>query len=173
MTDAAFAKSLADARDELLYVARLRYNLTPMDAEDLVGQTTMRAWRYRRRYAVDYGCGMMPWLVNLLRWTALQQLRTKRRRLTYMTPADFGVDVDWIAELGAKDEIESRLCADETLVRILAELPECYREVLMLRAADESYENIAAMLDIPLGTVRSRLFRARERITEAMNGDGR
>ena len=169
MTDATFTKSLVGARDELLWIARSRYNLTPMDAEDLVAETIGDAWRYRTRY-VDYGTGMMTWLMNLLRWRALKRFRTIRRRLRYITVSDVAVDADWLAELGVRDETESRLCADETLNRALKALPSHQRDVLMLRAADHEYDEIATMLGLPLGTVKSRLFRARTRIAEVIDG---
>ena len=173
MTDATFAKTLADARDELLYIARERYGLYADDAEDLASYTIYRAWSYREQY-VERGDGPMQWLLNLLRWSALNYLRgERRRRQRYITASDMGIDIEWLAgpvETEEDDSEARRRRAQAVLPDMLAVLSGCQREVLMLRAADHQYDEIAAMLGVPLGTVKSRLFRARKRITEAMNG---
>lgn len=135
------------------------------DADDLLAETFLIAFRRRAAYRKLH-VNVRPWLfgiaTNVLRRHARQEKR--RYRALARVPADPG------AEAYATDDALGRLDAQSLrrdLAAALAALKRGDRDVLLLSAwAELSYNEIAAVLDIPVGTVRSRLNRAR-RVTRA------
>jgi RNA polymerase sigma-70 factor (ECF subfamily) len=125
------------------------------DAEDLVQDTFVRAWRGLDRF--DLTRPFAPWLMRIASNRALTEIATRKRRA--------GVELDesmaWDGP-GADEDLERREL-QRRVGRALHELPEDQRMILLLRVSDGmSYRDIAASLDIPIGTVMSRLSRARE-----------
>ncbi len=136
--------------------------------EDLAAETFATAFEKRRRFNPEFA-DARPWLfgiaLNLLR----RRLRGERRELRAF--ARTGVDSVRAAD-SAHDALDRSLAARE-LARALAGLGRKDREVLLLFFwADLSYEQIAEALDVPLGTVRSRLNRARARLRELLAASG-
>jgi RNA polymerase sigma-70 factor, ECF subfamily len=138
-------------------------------AEDLTSIVFLEAWRRRKEVRLKDGRAL-PWLLGV----AVNVLRNRRRserrhraaieRLPTQPSIDFADDAD-----GRLDD-ESRMC--ETL-RTIAKLPRREQEVLALCVwAGLSYEDAALALRLPVGTVRSRLSRARVRVRELMNESG-
>lgn len=133
------------------------------DAEDLVQETLIRAWK-----AIDRFDGAHPraWLLTILRNAHLNSLRRHRPDLTDDTtsldrarPA-FGAT----APPGPEQTVTDRTM-DEDLERALAGLDEKFRTVLLLIDVDQlTYTEVAEVLEIPVGTVMSRLSRARGRV---------
>ncbi len=126
-------------------------------ADDLAAETFTRAYAARERF-VDQGHGMRPWLyaiaTNLLR----DELRagTRRAALLERLPADAPAP-------------EPAGPPDPVLAAALHDLRREELEVLLLSAwADLSYDEIATALDLPVGTVRSRLHRARKHLRKAL-----
>jgi RNA polymerase sigma factor (sigma-70 family) len=138
-------------------------------AADLAAETFARAFASRRRYRPGVSSSARPWLlgiaVNLLR----HHHRTEARRLRAY--ARTGVD----PVLDATPDVERRVDAEAVgprLAEALAELRPAERDVLLLFAwADLSYAEIAEALGLEVGTVRSRLSRARNRVRELLAGD--
>jgi RNA polymerase sigma-70 factor (ECF subfamily) len=134
-------------------------------AEELAAETFLVAFDNRARFDPSQGAAR-PWLLgiatNLLRHHARREVRELR---AYARSA-----VDPV--LDAFDGIEERLDASgerRRLIEGLAELSTPERDALLLAAwADLSYAEIATALEVPVGTVRSRLSRARERITASL-----
>jgi RNA polymerase sigma factor (sigma-70 family) len=134
-------------------------------AEELAAETFLVAFDHRRRFDPSQG-GARPWLLgiatNLLRHHARREVRELR---AYARSATDPV-------LDAFDGIEERLDASgerRRLIEGLAELSGPERDALLLAAwADLSYAEIATALEVPVGTVRSRLSRARERIVASL-----
>lgn len=140
----------------------------PEDAEDLLQETFLRAYRYLHRF--DRSRPFGPWVMCIGANLARNHLR--RRRARPEVPLEEGGREDgertyegaWLADVRGAQELEHR----ELLARTreaLAHLPEDQRAVLEMRLLGEmSYKEIASALDVPIGTVMSRLSRARSRI---------
>ena len=161
------------ARFEAVVLSHLdaAYNLArwltgdEQDARDVVQDACLRAFR-----AFDgfYGSDGRPWLLTIVRHTCYTWLR-KNRPLTLMTPFEEEIhdappaapaDQDPGALLSANEDAER-------LQRAMAALPVEFREVILLRHQEGlSYKQIAAIADLPPGTVMSRLARARARLRE-------
>jgi RNA polymerase sigma-70 factor (ECF subfamily) len=142
-------------------VHRLAWSLTrsPSDADDLAQETFVRAWGAIGRF--ETGQPLYPWLARIVTNQAFSLFRHRRRRPeTSIEPLveagqQWGVDDD-PAEHSAKRERDAHLreCFDQLA-------PE-HQAVLALRSVqDLSYDEIAKVLDVPIGTVMSRLSRAR------------
>jgi RNA polymerase sigma factor (sigma-70 family) len=153
------------------YYPRLRRYLHrrvgPALAEDLAAQTFTEALRSRERYPGRAAAG--PWLYGIAHNLLRGHRRAEERQLrayarTGVDPAA-ELDVDALAERADAASLGPRLAA--TLARLRAK----DREVLLLFAWEGlGYAEIAAALDIPIGTVRSRLSRCRQRVRDELAG---
>jgi RNA polymerase sigma-70 factor (ECF subfamily) len=133
--------------------------LGPAKAEDLVAETFFQAFRQRQRYRIEWS-DARPWLYGIATNLISRERRAEVRQ--YRAFARTGVDAQLVQ---FSDEVESRVDAaslDRVLARVLAVLPTEQREALLLVAwAELSYVEAAQALGIPVGTVRSRISRAR------------
>ena len=134
------------------------------DAQDVVQEALVRAMRYMSGFR---GENARPWLLQIVRHSCFSWLKENRPTERRLLDDD---DDDALREVAAPaaDEPHSvaMLKADRLQVdRATAALPVAYREVLVLRELEGlSYKEIAAVARIPIGTVMSRLARARERL---------
>jgi RNA polymerase sigma-70 factor (ECF subfamily) len=130
----------------------------PSEAEDLVQETYVKALRGFGSFAA--GTNFRAWMYRILRNTFL----TSKTGLKEKVP----IDEEIAAEGTPETLFLSRLDA-EALRRAIESLPLIFREVLLLADMEEmSYRDIAETLGIPIGTVTSRLLRARRRVREAL-----
>jgi RNA polymerase sigma factor (sigma-70 family) len=131
-------------------------------ADDLVQDCLERAvGRWHQRREGD----PRPWLFTILHNLAVSQFRQSARRGTHVTIDETNED-----KFGQDALQEQKLMYQDVLDR-LARLPEDQRSVLLLVAVEDlSYADAAKVLDIPVGTVMSRLSRARERLQQEMEG---
>jgi RNA polymerase sigma-70 factor, ECF subfamily len=146
------------------YIAR---RLGRDTAEDLVAETFLTAFRQRGRYDRAHA-DARPWLYGI----ATRLIGRYRRDEVRFFRAIARTGVDPAAELIA-DEVTSRVAAQvasRELAAAIAALPPGYRDVLMLIASGLGYQETAAALGVPVGTVSSRLLRARRRM-RALIGD--
>ena len=136
------------------------------DAQDVTQEACLRAFRFFDGYQ---GGNMRAWFLTIVRNTCYTWLHQNR--------APGGSDEVFDEEIhstdesgGASPEIQALAGADkETLRRALEELPEVFREVLVLRELEGmSYKEIADVSSVSLGTVMSRLARARTRLRQAL-----
>jgi RNA polymerase sigma factor (sigma-70 family) len=135
-------------------------------ADDLVAATFLAAFRARGRYdqARD---SARPWLFGILTREIARRHRTEQARLRALARAWSEPPADGLADRVAADV--SAQAARGPLAAALARLPADQRGVLLLIAwADLSYDETAQALGIPLGTVRSRLSRARAKVRRAL-----
>jgi RNA polymerase sigma-70 factor (ECF subfamily) len=135
------------------------------DAQDVTQESFLRAFRYFDGYQ---GGNMRAWLLTIVRNTCYTWLHQNR-------PPESAVEFDEEIHseefsASADPELQVLASADKaTLQRALAELPEMFREVLVLREIEGmSYKEIADVASVSLGTVMSRLARARERLRQAL-----
>jgi RNA polymerase sigma-70 factor (ECF subfamily) len=130
----------------------------PHDAEDVVQDACIRALRYLGSLQ---GGDARPWFLTIVRHTFYDWLR--RNRPAEVVPEEDGM-LDNIADPAAPDPEQRAIRGAEmsALADAIAALPLQYREVLVLRELEDlSYKEIARVVDIPIGTVMSRLARAR------------
>jgi RNA polymerase sigma-70 factor (ECF subfamily) len=137
-------------------------------ADDVTGETFLCAFRRRRCYDLSRP-DASPWLFGI----AANLIGKHRRAEVRMLRALARSGADQVAESYA-DQVDARVsaaAAQRDLAQALAGLAAGDREVLLLIAwADLSYDEVAVALGIPLGTVRSRLHRARRKVREAFGG---
>jgi RNA polymerase sigma-70 factor, ECF subfamily len=127
----------------------------PDGAEDIVQETFLRAWKYFETF--DSATNCRAWLFRILRNTWISRWRKSRLELplTETEAETIAPYYDWEEEF-LKDE----LSAD--MKRALSDLPTDYRMAVLLADVEEfSYEEIARIMECPIGTVMSRLNRAR------------
>lgn len=135
-------------------------------AEDLVGETFLTAFERRHRFDSRYG-DARPWLFGIATNLISKHRRAEgaRYRALERTPRDMSAEGP--AERAAA--AASAAAARPALAKALAGLPARDRDVLLLIAwADLSYEETATALGVPVGTVRSRLNRARRKVRAAL-----
>jgi RNA polymerase sigma-70 factor (ECF subfamily) len=160
----AEALSFLDA----LYRTALRMTRSEADAEDLVQETYIRAFRFRQQFTP--GTNLKAWLFRILTNTFIN---TYRRRQTQPEFTELeGVDEfslykrmsDLKTSSGAGNPETEFLdgLVDSQVKDALGDLPEKFRQVVLLDVEGFSYKEIAEMLDIPIGTVMSRLHRGRK-----------
>ena len=135
-------------------------------ADDLVQDTMERAWR--RLASWRRGAAMRPWLFGIMHNLHVDRLRQPTLPTEPLDPLDPHGPHHRLADPGPEP---SAALAMRDLDAALGQLPPEQRSVLLLVALEEmSYEQVAATLDIPLGTVMSRLSRGRERLRLLMAG---
>lgn len=160
--DGAFEK-LVLAHQKQVYNLCLRMSGSPEDAYDLSQEAFIKAWRGLAQY--QFGAEFSTWLYRLTRNVCIDHLRRMRRQPS--VPLETEQDGELI-ELPLPDSApgpEERALEGEKQ-RVLAEalqaLPEEHREILILRVVNDlPYDRIAEILGLQLGTVKSRLARAR------------
>ncbi len=150
-----------------LYSAALRMTRNPADAEDVVQETFLKAYRAYNTFTA--GTNLKAWLYRILTNTYINKYRKQQRR-----PAE--VELGELQDLylykrlgehsGASQSAEADMLdgfVDEDIIESLESLPENFRLPVLLADVDGfSYKEIAEMLDIPIGTVMSRLHRGRK-----------
>ena len=139
-------------------------------ADDLAAEVFRIAFEQRRRFRPLHESAL-PWLYGIAANLMLKRWRGERRRLRALARLEADADHHLPGLEGAEERLDAR-SARANLLHALASLSRGDREVVLLIAWEEfSYEEVAAALEIPVGTVRSRLNRARRRLRELL-GDG-
>ncbi len=150
-----------------LYSAALRMTRNPADAEDVVQETFLKAYRAYDTFAA--GTNLKAWLYRILTNTYINKYRKQQRRPSETELGDLQ-DLYLYKRLGepsgaTQSAEEDMLDAfvDEGIIEALESLPENFRmPVLLADVEGFSYKEIAEMLEIPIGTVMSRLHRGRK-----------
>jgi RNA polymerase sigma-70 factor (ECF subfamily) len=156
-----------------LYAAALRMTRNPSDAEDLVQDTYLRAFRGFSGFTE--GTNLKAWLYRILTNSFINTYRKKQRQPQTVEGPD---DLDeWYlfdklggrnVELSAETEVLDKI-PDEAVKSALESLPENFRlPVLLADVEGFSYKEIAEIMDTPIGTVMSRLHRGRKALQRAL-----
>ncbi|WP_225320953.1 sigma-70 family RNA polymerase sigma factor [Streptomyces luteolifulvus] len=152
---------------EDVHLLRFANTLTLGDfhsAEDLVQEAFLRAWRHADRLVSTEGLAR-PWLFTVVRRLAIDALRARRARPVEVSPSALDTDVVF-------DPGEHSLTA-HVLKQAMAELAPFHREVLVYRYyLDQSVEDTAAALALPIGTVKSRTSHALNALRRALASQG-
>jgi RNA polymerase sigma-70 factor (ECF subfamily) len=165
---AAFeAEALASV--DSLYRTALRLTRMPADAEDLVQETYLKAFRAADSF--EPGTNLRAWLFTILHNTARNRVRDRARDAVTIDSDTVERAVD-APSSGTPDTPETLLLRETLAPELQAaidELPEAFRQAVWLRDVEEfSYAEIADMLDIPVGTVMSRISRGRRMLFERL-----
>lgn len=146
------------------YVAR---RLDLQAADDIAAETFAIAFRGRRRYDLAR-INARPWLYGIATNLVSRYRRDEQRKLRAMERADQAET----QPTGHEDQVAARVSAQKvsgSLARAIRALPAGQRDVLLLIVlSDLSYDEVAQALDIPFGTVSSRLNRARSKLRRAL-----
>src|SRR5213594_1062237 len=145
-----------------LYRVALRLTGNPAEADDLVQETMLKA--YRAWHQFEKGTNAKGWLLTILRHAFINEYRRRTRH-----PET--VDVDTIEPFAVFSEVQDEdpqgaffdKIVDDQVLQAIDQLPVVFRETLVLSDVEGmSYQEIASILQVPVGTVKSRLFRARQ-----------
>ncbi len=158
-----------------LYRTARRMTNSPQEAEDLVQETLLKAFRFANTY--HPGTNLRAWLFRILNTSAINRYR---RQATHPTPATLPEGEDFylynrIRDLSghevtqdAEEEVLSKYL-DEDVYKALNDLPPNFRMPIILADIEGlSYKEIAEALDIPIGTVMSRISRARRQLQRSL-----
>jgi RNA polymerase sigma-70 factor (ECF subfamily) len=163
------------AQLDSLYRTALRMTNNTQEAEDLVQETMLKAFRFAHTY--QPGTNLRAWLFRILNTSAINRYR-KQANHPIPTPLPEGEDFylyNRIRDLsgqeltqGADEEVLSQYL-DEDVYQALNNLPPNFRMAVILADIEElSYKEIADVLQIPIGTVMSRISRARRQLQQSL-----
>lgn len=166
-------EALVKAYEKRVYNIALKMLGNPEDAEDAAQEAFIKAYMSIGTFRGDSRFSV--WLYRLTNNCCIDLLRKRRDKMSLSVTGADGetVELDIPDERsGPEDEVikkELRLSVREGLEK----LPEEYRRILVLREIGaQSYAEIAEILDIDIGTVKSRIFRARKKLLELLRSDG-
>jgi RNA polymerase sigma-70 factor (ECF subfamily) len=175
MADRADFSDLAMEHMPSLYSAALRMTRNPADAEDLVQETYLKA--YRAFESFQAGTNLKAWLYRILTNTFINSYRSKKRR-PEQTELDDVEDLYLYRRLGGLEAAAAGRSAEEEVLdhftdtevkEALESLPDQFRMAVLLADVEGfSYKEIAEILDVPIGTVMSRLHRGRKALQRAL-----
>jgi len=149
-----------------VYRVAYAYTRNAADADDLAQETFVRAYQALERFRV--GEPLQPWLVRIATNLAFSLFRRRRRRPEASLEAHEEAGAQWALDDDPADHAE-RSDRERRVQAAFGRLSEEHQAVLALRAIrDLSYEEIAVSLKIPLGTVMSRLSRARAELKKKL-----
>ncbi len=174
---AEFAELAYPLLDQL-YATALAMTRHPLDAEDLVQDTYVRAWRYYHRF--EPGSSFRAWIMKILTNIFITEYNRKKR-LPSRVDFDIFLSTTHDSGSGADSEVGYQVdpfadredLFDDAVSQALNKLPEKYRTVLIMCDVNGmSYKEIACALDCPIGTVMSRLSRGRSMMARSLKGYG-
>ena len=141
------------------------------DANDLVQETYLKAYRFANSYVE--GTNAKAWLFKILKNAFINEYRKRVKQPTKVDYEDIvsyhdSEDVSYVGSLDMREDIFQGMIGDE-VTRAINSLPVDFRTVILLCDIEGfTYEEIAKIINIPIGTVRSRLHRARQMLKELL-----
>jgi RNA polymerase sigma-70 factor (ECF subfamily) len=166
--DATFEAEALTAIDSL-YRTALRLTRVPADAEDLVQETYLKAFRAAEQF--EPGTNLRAWLFTILHNTARNRMRDRAHDPVTVDSEVVDRAADAESSVGGQNPEASLIAGTlaPELQAALDGLPEVFRQAVWLRDVEEfSYGEIAGMLDVPIGTVMSRISRGRRMLFERL-----
>ena len=152
-----------------LFSTAMRMTRNRADAEDLVQESFMKAWRSFDSY--EQGTNLRAWLFRIMTNTYINRYNAKQRR-PEETELDEVEELFLYRRIGAFDQSKMTASAEDQMLELftddevkqaLEELPDSFRLPVLLSDVDGfSYKEISEILDVPIGTVMSRLHRGRK-----------
>jgi RNA polymerase sigma-70 factor, ECF subfamily len=143
-------------------------------AEDIVQETFLRAFRKRKEYRAI--ANFSTWLFTIAGNLAKSELRRRKRWRMFSIERDEETDtgMELPDESARPDKVAESSLADVQIQQAIASLPENYKQVILLRDVEGmSYQEISEIVDCPVGTVKSRVNRARLKLQQKLKSEGR
>lgn len=153
---------------DTVYRVALRLSGSEAAAEDLTQETMLKAYRAWHQY--ERGTNARAWLLTILRHTFINEYRKAQRS---GIPVDIGeIEAFTVFREVQDTDPEGRFfdrLVDDQIIRAINDLPDEFRETLILSDVEGlPYVEIAKITDVPVGTVKSRLFRARQALQRVL-----
>ena len=174
--DRAVSAASADDREfssealsyiDALYGTALRLTRRPQDAEDLVQDTYLKAFRASSQF--QRGTNLKAWLFTILHNTFRNMRRHDGRNPVDVNSETVEQAADLRGDERTPEQLLTRATLDTDLQAALDELPEAFRQAVWLRDVEEfSYADIARIVEVPIGTVMSRISRGRRMLYERL-----
>ena len=164
-----------------LYSMAVRLTRQPEEAEDLVQETLLRAYRFFDKF--ERGTNFKAWVFRILKNAFINRYRKEQREPDTVDFSSIEEGLERLVDDMAPGAPEAPPDPEQTLLKgtldseietAIGELPAEYRMVLLMSVVEEmSYKEIASALSIPIGTVMSRLHRARRQLQAKLQEYGR
>ena len=161
--------SFVSAYEGRLYDYLYRLEGNSEDALDLTQEVFYRAWRSIHTFRE--GERVLPWLYQVARNTQIESHR--RKQLQRFSLEEAREEVGFEVTSGARSPVQQAESADaqDRVQRALMQLPEEYREAVVLRFVEDlAYDEIARIQGVAVGTAKSRVFRAKEQLADLLAG---
>ncbi len=135
-------------------------------AQDLLQDTALKAYKYRNMY--HKGTNMSAWLMTIMRNTFINDYRKKKRRRVL----NDSTNNNYLINSGTKsvENIGEAKIALKEVQQVLTKIEDWARIPLLMHAEGYKYDEIASELEIPLGTVKSRIYFARKQLKAKLKG---
>lgn len=147
---------------DAVYRVALRLSSDPSQAEDLTQEAMLKAYRSWHQY--KHGTNVRAWLITIMRNHFINEYRKQKKQPASLDIAE--IENHTVFEDVQDVDPEGRFFSqivDEEVLRAIDSLPEEFREALVLSDVESmTYAEIAGVTGVPVGTVKSRLFRARQ-----------
>ncbi|WP_020569007.1 RNA polymerase sigma factor [Neolewinella persica] len=163
MTNQEFINQI-NKLENLLFSFALRLTRNRHDAEDLMQETSLRAYHHREKFTM--GTNFKSWVSTIMRNTYINRYRKMKSRKHVNQPIeDFSFALESKNAIPNKGEHDMRM---KELQRMMAGIGNLYSVPFLMFYRGYEYKEIAAHLNIPIGTVKSRIFLARQRMKLAI-----
>lgn len=161
MSTLEFSKEF-NALENILFSFALKLTQNREDAKDLMQETALRAYKHREKFTI--GTNFKSWVSTIMRNTFINQYRKAKLRRNVNEPVEnFLFAVENKNALPNQGEVNMRM---QEYARIFSEISDLYSIPFLMFFRGYEYKEIAAYLDIPIGTVKSRIFLARRKLRE-------
>ena len=159
MTNQEFTQEI-NKLENLLFSFALRLTRNHQDAQDLMQETSMRAYRHRDKFTM--GTNFKSWVSTIMRNTYINRYRKEKSRKHVNQPIEtFTFALENTSAIPNQGEHDMRL---KELNRMMSTIGEIYSVPFLMFYRGYEYKEIAAHLNIPIGTVKSRIFLARQKM---------
>lgn len=166
MTAAEFSQQF-DQLSTKMYGFALKLTQNQERAKDLMQETALKAYRHRDKFRT--GTNFRAWVSTIMRNTFINDYRRRKKRQKVSEPIEeFTFALESKTIISNQGEMNLRL---EEIAGMLDELSDLYRVPFLMHFRGYEYKEIAVHLDIPIGTVKSRIFIARKKLKEQLYGE--
>jgi RNA polymerase sigma-70 factor (ECF subfamily) len=163
MSTAEFGNMIS-THQQFLHQLAMKLTKSMDDADDLMQETFFKAIKNKEKY--QDGTNIKGWLYTIMKNTFINNYRKKKHQNTFVDETD---NKYFINSRQAEEEVRTdRLVDQEYLMRQLDTVERTYLDTFMMHYNGYKYEEIAEILDIPLGTVKSRIFLARRKMMDRL-----